>query len=111
MCIRDSTDDAQRPRLGPFGRQMGVQQRVLNLVGQPLHLRRGDEAEGEVVDAVETAAQRLRAVGVGGQEACLLYTSDAGDERSSVDLGGRRVIKKKNTTRARKREKCKQKQS
>ena len=25
---------------------------------------------------------------------CLLYTSDAADERSSVDLGGRRIIKK-----------------
>ena len=39
----------------------------------------------------------------GGHEApthqrnrCLLYTSDAADERSSVDLGGRRIIKKKN---------------
>ena len=30
--------------------------------------------------------------------ACLLYTSDAADERSSVDLGGRRIIKKKNNT-------------
>ena len=29
--------------------------------------------------------------------ACLLYTSDAADERSSVDLGGRRIIKKKRT--------------
>ena len=28
-------------------------------------------------------------------EGCLLYTSDAADERSSVDLGGRRIIKKK----------------
>ena len=28
---------------------------------------------------------------------CLLYTSDAADERSSVDLGGRRIIKKKTT--------------
>ena len=27
--------------------------------------------------------------------ACLLYTSDAADERSRVDLGGRRIIKKK----------------
>ena len=27
---------------------------------------------------------------------CLLYTSDAADERSSVDLGGRRIINKKN---------------
>ena len=29
---------------------------------------------------------------------CLLYTSDAADERSSVDLGGRRIIKKKRST-------------
>src|SRR5678815_869198 len=28
-------------------------------------------------------------------DCCLLYTSDAADERSSVDLGGRRIIKKK----------------
>ena len=28
-------------------------------------------------------------------EPCLLYTSDAADERSSVDLGGRRILKKK----------------
>ena len=28
------------------------------------------------------------------KSACLLYTSDAADERSSVDLGGRRIIKK-----------------
>ena len=26
-------------------------------------------------------------------DSCLLYTSDAADERSSVDLGGRRIIK------------------
>ena len=32
----------------------------------------------------------------GLDRACLLYTSDAADERSSVDLGGRRIIKKKN---------------
>ena len=30
---------------------------------------------------------------------CLLYTSDAADERSSVDLGGRRIIKKKKRNR------------
>ena len=34
-------------------------------------------------------------------KSCLLYTSDAADERSSVDLGGRRIIKKKNTKRER----------
>ena len=34
-------------------------------------------------------------------EGCLLYTSDAADERSSVDLGGRRIIKKKKRTKRR----------
>ena len=29
-------------------------------------------------------------------EACLLYTSDAADDLLCVDLGGRRIIKKKN---------------
>ena len=33
--------------------------------------------------------------GLMNYECCLLYTSDAADERSSVDLGGRRIIKKK----------------
>ena len=31
---------------------------------------------------------------IGLSSHCLLYTSDAADERSSVDLGGRRIIKK-----------------
>ena len=31
-------------------------------------------------------------------KACLLYTSDAADDLLCVDLGGRRIIKKKNTT-------------
>src|SRR5678815_5691330 len=30
---------------------------------------------------------------IGLAKVCLLYTSDAADERSSVDLGGRRIIK------------------
>ena len=30
---------------------------------------------------------------------CLLYTSDAADELDGVDLGGRRIIKKKNNRR------------
>ena len=39
------------------------------------------------------AASMQAAFGMG----CLLYTSDAADERSSVELGGRRIIKKKKT--------------
>ena len=44
--------------------------------------------EGQV--PADGAARRRREPG----KACLLYTSDAADERSSVDLGGRRIIKK-----------------
>ena len=40
--------------------------------------------------SVMTAALSIR-----DEHVCLLYTSDAADERSSVDLGGRRIIKKK----------------
>ena len=41
----------------------------------------------EIVTAIVAVAHSL---------GCLLYTSDAADERSSVDLGGRRIIKQKN---------------
>src|SRR5674536_114340 len=37
----------------------------------------------------EEVNQKLRS------QVCLLYTSDAADEEDSVDLGGRRIIKKK----------------
>ena len=35
---------------------------------------------------------------ISGIYTCLLYTSDAADERSSVDLGGSRIIKTKQKT-------------
>ena len=49
--------------------------------------------------AYETSQILLQVLGL-EEQACLLYTSDAADERSSVDLGGRRIIKKKDTDRA-----------
>ena len=36
-------------------------------------------------------------IGIYLYKICLLYTSDAADEEDSVDLGGRRIIKKKIT--------------
>ena len=33
---------------------------------------------------------------------CLLYTSDAADEEDSVELGGSRIIEKKNTKKKKK---------
>ena len=69
MCIRDRMGDDE----GHIGdAHLGHLQHILN--------GWGDDAGGKAVNL------------------CLLYTSDAADERSSVDLGGRRIIKKKNTT-------------
>ena len=53
-------------------------------------------------DYVHYDAPDMRGIDVGllyQPRFCLLYTSDAADERSSVDLGGRRIIKKKTRTR------------
>ena len=44
---------------------------------------------------MKNTSKILIALGAGMAIGCLLYTSDAADERSSVDLGGRRIIKKK----------------
>ena len=52
--------------------------------GRPAGEKSGTSGDGE---HAETA-----------HRGCLLYTSDAADERSSVDLGGRRIIKKKKHT-------------
>ena len=48
-------------------------------------------SKGGVVNFTRALSSELGGNGI----TCLLYTSDAADERSSVDLGGRRIIKKK----------------
>ena len=57
------------------------------------------EGSGRVRDIVKDLKALTRGDGTettcDPAEVCLLYTSDAADERSSVDLGGRRFIKKK----------------
>ena len=70
MCIRD------RPHI-KLAKNRGKTVRVFDL----LNAARPNNAK-PIVERFATA--------------CLLYTSDAADERSSVDLGGRRIIKKKN---------------
>ena len=52
------------------------------------------DAEG-VVSIDPEAAESVR---IFRDNPCLLYTSDAADERTSVDIGGRPIIKKKKTT-------------
>src|SRR5665811_2597661 len=55
--------------------------------------------ENKVVDGV-LAMKRGKDIydGVPTLITCLLYTSDAADDLTRVDLGGRRIIKKKKTT-------------
>ena len=61
---------------------------------------RGDGARAEWLGPNPTKLQVRFVVIVSDRlGSCLLYTSDAADERSSVDLGGRRIIKKKKTER------------
>ena len=67
MCIRDSARMGHRPVLNGDGSRRGL-------------IQPSDQIQQRALPAP-----------------CLLYTSDAADERSSVDLGGRRIIKKKNT--------------
>src|SRR5664279_3219496 len=52
-----------------------------------------DKAGVDLVPAIR-AHQPLIHLARGLLSVCLLYTSDAADEEDSVDLGGRRIIKK-----------------
>ena len=54
----------------------------------------GEEAPHHEPD-VGRGDRRAQLPRLAALNSCLLYTSDAADERSSVDLGGRRIIKKK----------------
>ena len=71
MCIRDSC------------RTVGIEYMHISDPVQKQWIQ--EQVEG-VTDRIDAEEQR---------HICLLYTSDAADERSSVDLGGRRIIKKK----------------
>ena len=50
---------------------------------------------GVVTAPTGAAVQDIRNISARRNPFCLLYTSDAADEEDSVDLGGRRTIKKK----------------
>ena len=65
-----------------------------------VYKRQIDDILGDVAALVDARQHEIRQgrqqdVARAHDHACLLYTSDAADERSSVDLGGRRIIKKK----------------
>ena len=63
-----------------------------------------NEIYRETPGDAETPADEPAMRALAQQHLCLLYTSEAADERSSVDLGGRRIIKKKRNKKKKKLE-------
>src|SRR5678816_4907427 len=96
------TNDKGRTRYAELKRMLEDRQREIHAEVQGK--MRDVRAEGtwggklnEVLDAVESSEADIQeeiefALIQMKSETCLLYTSDAADERSSVDLGGRRII-------------------
>ena len=80
-------DDLGHDTDGDLGRRLGVKLQANR--GRNARQPLGTQAVGQ-----QLALRLLPA-------ACLLYTSDAADERSRVDLGGRGILKKKNSRRRR----------
>ena len=75
-----------------------------SLVGSEMCIRDSPHSVHEILEFNEAKAHLAYA---GGDmllmpslfEPCLLYTSDAADDLLCVDLGGRRIIKKKTTNK------------
>ena len=105
MCIRDrlgGVDHLHYSLLNDFQRGFPLEARPYASIGECL-----GEAESEVINelAYLRACGKISRVGAvfAPCTVCLLYTSDAADERSSVDLGGRRIIKNKTRTNSTRR--------
>ena len=85
MCIRDRSDNDRW--FGEFTvTTVGRWEYTIEAYAER-YLSWVDEISKKSVPGADLRSELL--------EGCLLYTSDAADERSSVDLGGRRIIKKK----------------
>src|SRR5665648_760481 len=63
---------------------------MLASIKNPINAKATYDAAGELVKAI----YELKKPVIAALNGCLLYTSDAADEEDSVDLGGRRIIKK-----------------
>eukprot|EP00825_Cyclidium_porcatum_P051268 TRINITY_DN9388_c0_g1_i2.p1 TRINITY_DN9388_c0_g1~~TRINITY_DN9388_c0_g1_i2.p1 ORF type:complete len:206 (+),score=30.72 TRINITY_DN9388_c0_g1_i2:46-663(+) len=67
---------------------------LLSLVNS-LYPEQGDLLSIETQGFDQTLSFQLNLLEQGLMQSCLLYTSDAADDMQCVDLGGRRIIKKK----------------
>ena len=81
------------------GRHQGVAQRIPTDLIVDQGRNAADLGQGEPDEEVLRPVLHQQRHDLARLQTCLLYTSDAADERSSVDLGGRRIIKKKKNTK------------
>eukprot|EP00658_Telonema_sp_P-2_P044288 TRINITY_DN3214_c0_g2_i1.p1 TRINITY_DN3214_c0_g2~~TRINITY_DN3214_c0_g2_i1.p1 ORF type:complete len:132 (-),score=27.42 TRINITY_DN3214_c0_g2_i1:114-509(-) len=108
QALKQVTDDASNRDDSPDQHCMELAVRKQSCI--PIRTQRGTHTGRNMTPSachrlVRTGERRKLAGGqpqlatqlAGEQRACvcLLYTSDAADEEDSVDLGGRRIIKKK----------------
>ena len=89
-----------REVIDPFDKPADLMETVKVSDGQAFILHPGEFVVGPTLEEIGLPDDIVARV-EGKSSLCLLYTSDAADERSSVDLGGRRIIKKKNTRNSR----------
>ena len=102
MCIRDRSKGVEvvlnSKNIRSKNLQWTTSFNIANNTNEIKSLPNGnaDIITGETINRVgESVASFFLPEFAGADPAtgCLLYTSDAADERSSVDLGGRRIIK------------------
>ena len=85
-----------------FFKQKTAYEMLRSLVGSEMCIRDRStgaptiRTTGAIARPGAAAAKRPSSRPVGHPWDCLLYTSDAADDLLCVDLGGRRIIKKKN---------------
>ena len=100
MRLCSSSSNADREYSVCFQAEDGIRDLVRSRGLGDVYKRQGSSTGWSWTPTVASWSPTTRAAAPLGRptsraSSCLLYTSDAADERSSVDLGGRRIIKKK----------------
>eukprot|EP00656_Telonema_subtile_P017744 TRINITY_DN1955_c0_g1_i1.p2 TRINITY_DN1955_c0_g1~~TRINITY_DN1955_c0_g1_i1.p2 ORF type:complete len:116 (-),score=29.01 TRINITY_DN1955_c0_g1_i1:22-369(-) len=102
MCIRDRDQKASQNSSEPAAEPapasaLSKEEKELRKITKKL--REIEKLQSSVDEGTvtpdETQLAKLAKYATVQAQVCLLYTSDAADEEDSVDLGGRRIIKKK----------------